>query len=110
MEIHVTINGIASLFICVSTVILIIDIYATSSSPIYEYSLFESWAVKLGLSGTAAGSLLNLFISGSPPWSEVVLNVGLAFLFSWCVVFYRRHFKLLDFHENKPQGIPDTRK
>ena len=92
--IHLTLNGVASLVICGCATILIIDFYGSKSSPIHRYTLFESWLVKLGLSGVATGSLFNLFYSGHPPFSEVVLNAGLALFFLWTVAFYRRYFKI----------------
>ena len=92
--IHLTLNGIASLIICGCAALLIIDIYGSNSSPIHRYTLFESWLVKFGLSAIAAGSLFNIFYSGNPPFSEVILNAGLALFFLWVVMFYRRYFKI----------------
>ena len=70
------------------------DIYVTPSSPASRYPLFKTWHIRLGLSLTSAGSLFNVIIGSVPPWSEVVLNIGLAFLFGWTVWFYNRYFKI----------------
>jgi len=50
--------------------------------------------VKAGLSLTAAGSLFNVLVDFTPAWSEAILNIGLAFLFSWILIFYQRYFKI----------------
>ena len=94
MNAELIVNSIASLIICGSIFVLIVDIYASASSPISRYPLFKTFHVKAGLSLTAAGSLFNVLIGSTPAWSEVVLNIGLAFLFSWILLFYRRYFKI----------------
>ena len=94
MNSELIINSFASLVITVTIVILIIDIYTSDSSPLSRYPLFKTFHVKAGLSLTAAGSLFNVLIGSTPAWSEVVLNIGLAFLFSWILLFYRRYFKI----------------
>jgi hypothetical protein len=88
------VNSIASLAICIATTTLMYDIYASPSSPMSRYPLFKTWHIRLGLSGTAAGSLLNVLTGSTPPMSEVVLNIGLAFLFGWTVWFYSKYFKI----------------
>ncbi len=88
------INSIANLVVCIAIFVLIVDIYASTSSPISKYPMFKTFHVKAGLSLTAAGSLFNVLVDVTPAWSEVILNVGLAFLFSWIVIFYQRYFKI----------------
>jgi hypothetical protein len=56
--------------------------------------MFKTFHVKVGLSLTAAGSLFNVLVDFTPAWSEVILNIGLAFLFSWILIFYQRYFKI----------------
>jgi len=51
------INSIANLVVCISIFVLIVDIYASTSSPISRYPRFKTFHVKAGLSLTAAGSL-----------------------------------------------------
>ena len=94
MNAELIVNSIASLIISGSIFVLIVDIYAIASSPISRYPLFKTFHVKAGLSLTAAGSLFNVLIGSTPAWSEVVLNIGLAFLFSWILLFYQRYFKI----------------
>ena len=88
------INSIANLVVCISIVVLIVDIYTSASSPISKYPMFKTFHVKAGLSLTAAGSLFNVLVDFTPAWSEAILNIGLAFLFSWILIFYQRYFKI----------------
>lgn len=88
------INSIANLVVCISIVVLIVDIYTSASSPISRYPMFKTFHVKAGLSLTAAGSLFNVLVDITPAWSEAILNIGLAFLFSWILIFYQRYFKI----------------
>jgi hypothetical protein len=88
------INSIANLVVCISIFVLIVDIYASTSSPISRYPMFKTFHVKAGLSLTAAGSLFNVLVDVTPVWSEAILNIGLAFLFSWLLIFYQRYFKI----------------
>jgi hypothetical protein len=88
------INSIANLVVCISIVVLIVDIYTSASSPISRYPMFKTFHVKAGLSLTAAGSLFNVLVDVTPAWSEAILNIGLAFLFSWILIFYQRYFKI----------------
>jgi hypothetical protein len=88
------INSIANLVVCISIFVLIVDIYSSASSPISRYPMFKTFHVKAGLSLTAAGSLFNVLVDFTPAWSEAILNIGLAFLFSWILIFYQRYFKI----------------
>jgi len=88
------INSTANLVVCIAIFVLIVDIYTSTSSPISRYPMFKTFHVKAGLSLTAAGSLFNVLADFTPAWSEVILNIGLAFLFSWIVIFYQRYFKI----------------
>jgi hypothetical protein len=88
------INSIANLVVCISIFVLIVDIYSSASSPISRYPMFKTFHVKAGLSLTAAGSLFNVLVDITPAWSEAILNIGLAFLFSWILIFYQRYFKI----------------
>ena len=88
------INSTANLVVCIAIFVLIVDIYTSTSSPISRYPMFKTFHVKAGLSLTAAGSLFNVLVDVTPAWSEVILNIGLAFLFSWILIFYQRYFKI----------------
>jgi hypothetical protein len=41
---------------------------------------------------TAAGSLFNFLTLSTPPFSEVLLNLGLAVVFLWAAVFHYNYF------------------
>ncbi len=103
MNLEMVINSVASLVVAGVIFVLMVDIYASASSPISRYPLFKTFHVRLGLSLTAAGSLFNVLIGSTPPWSEVILNIGLAFLFSWILMFYQRYFKIEKPRITKPR-------
>lgn len=88
------INSIASAIISGSVAILMVDIYASETSPIYRYPLFKTIHIRAALALVSSGAMLNVLIGSVPPWSEVVLNVGLALFFSWLLLFYNRYFKI----------------
>jgi hypothetical protein len=48
--------------------------------------------IKVALAITACGSLESFLNLTNPPLSEVVLNVGLAMIFSWGAYFHFKHF------------------
>jgi hypothetical protein len=45
--------------------------------------------IKFSLAMIAAGALMNVLSLSTPPVSEIVLNVGLAGLFSWAFVWHK---------------------
>lgn len=70
-----------------------------------RWPMIGSWLLKLSLVTTAAGSLANCVVMSDPDSvSEIVLNVGLAGIFSWAVMF---HMELL---RNKYGSTPKSGK
>lgn len=53
------------------------------------------WLVKLGLSFTASGALLNLVTLSSPNFSEVLLNLGMGGLFVWAAIYHAKKFRVI---------------
>jgi hypothetical protein len=52
-----------------------------------------SFMLRLSLVTTASGSLLNCLTMSTPPTSEIIVNCGLAGIFSWAVVFHAKLIK-----------------
>jgi len=48
--------------------------------------------IKVGLAATAAGSLLNFLTLYTPNATDIILNIGLAIIFSWGVWFHFKYF------------------
>ena len=57
-----------------------------------QWPMTGSLILRLSLTATAAGSLLSCLSLSTPQESEVIVNCGLAGIFSWSVLF---HHKLL---------------
>lgn len=85
------INSIANFVICVSVSLFMVFVFSASSK-MQQLHLLERNIIKIGLATTAAGSLLNFLTFYTPGYTEVVLNCGLAIIFSWGVWFHFKYF------------------
>jgi len=88
------VNAIASGIIAVSITGFIAMLQA-DHSPLSSMALHLRLFVKLSLAMIAAGALMNLLSLSTPSVSEIVLNVGLAGLFSWAFVWHRMRWKTI---------------
>jgi hypothetical protein len=86
------INAVASFFITIS-ITGFIAMLQSESNPVSGMPFYLRLWIKLSLAGTAAGSLMNVLSLSTPPVSEIVLNVGLAGLFSWAFAWHRIRWK-----------------
>lgn len=80
---------------CVLTVgfgAFLIFLFGRENSMMHRLKGYHSWFVKLALSICGAGSLYNVLTLSDPPVSELMLNTGLAMLFSWASWFHYRQF------------------
>jgi len=64
-----------------------------SDSVVKKWPAVGHFALKASLVAVSAGSLGNCLTLSTPPFTEILLNVGLAGLFSWAVWF---HIRLLN--------------
>jgi hypothetical protein len=56
------------------------------NNPVSKMNLGIRWWIKISLACTSGGALLNVITLSTPPMSEIILNLGLAGLFSWSYV------------------------
>lgn len=75
----------------------IIGIFGRHNQRIESLPNFERWAIKIALSVTVSGSLLNLLLMQPTPWSEIVTNFGFGGIFIWAAYFHFKYF----IHKNK---------
>jgi hypothetical protein len=78
-------NFIANIFIVLSSagfMVMLQDI----NNPVAKMNLGIRWWIKISLACTSGGALLNVITLSTPPMSEIILNLGLAGLFSWSYV------------------------
>jgi len=81
-------NAVANTFIFASILSLIIFTFGRTNSVIYKYGTIQSYLVKIALIVVSLGSLSNLLTLSTPPFTEILLNLGLAGLFTWATYFY----------------------
>ncbi len=87
----VLINSIANIIICLSVSLFMVFVFSASSK-MQQLHLLERNIIKIGLAVTAAGSLLNFLTLYTPNITEIILNCGLAVIFSWGVWFHFKYF------------------
>ena len=90
-EIALLINSIANIIICVSVSLFMVFVFAASSM-MHKLHFMERNIIKVGLAATAAGSLFNFLTLYTPNTSDIVMNIGLAMIFSWGVWFHFKYF------------------
>jgi protein-S-isoprenylcysteine O-methyltransferase Ste14 len=86
------INFVSSLVLTFAFTAFIIFIFGRESSKLNKLSFWNSICVKIALALCTAGALFNALTYSNPPWSEVILNIGLAILFTWASWFHFFHF------------------
>lgn len=89
------INFISSLILTLSFTAFIIFIFGRPNSKLNDMPWYKTVLVKLGLCFCTAGALLNALTFSDPPWTEVVLNTGMAMVFSWAAYFHYKQFVCL---------------
>jgi len=55
---------------------------------LFKRPKWEQWMVKIGFLCVAFGTLLNVMIWAYPPINEIIINMGLAFMFTWGAIFH----------------------
>ena len=84
-------NAIANLIITGSVALFMIFVFGRSSM-MNKIHFIERVTIRLGLALVSAGSLFNFLTFSHPQDSEVILNIGLAFVFSWAAFFHFKYF------------------
>lgn len=92
MDILVLINLIANLILTLAFMLFMIFVFGRKNSKIYNLPWYKTIAAKIGLAVCGMGALLNTLTVSNPPASEIMLNVGLACLFTWASVFHYSAF------------------
>jgi len=91
-DIKMPINVAASIVLTVAFTLFLIFVFGRRNSKIYDLPWYKTIVVKTGLALCTAGALMNCFTLSNPPVSEVVLNIGLAFIFTWACWFHYNNF------------------
>jgi len=91
MEILMLINAFCNVVIFLSVSAFIVFVFGRLNLT-QKFGIVQKWIVKSGLALVAAGSLFNFVTLSEPPFTEILLNIGLAILFLWAAVFNYTHF------------------
>jgi len=92
MQNKLWLNFACNSIMTISFLSFLLFVFGRSNSIVHKFSLPKSLALKAGLSLCATGSLYNAITFSDPPLSEVVLNSGLAVLFTWASLFHHERF------------------
>jgi len=92
MENKVWLNFVSNAVLTMSFASFIIFVFGSQNSTIHKFSLPKLLALKTGLSICTVGALYNTLTFSDPPLSEVILNTGLATLFTWASLFHHDRF------------------
>jgi hypothetical protein len=87
----ILINAFCNVVICLSVTAFIVFVFGRLDLTA-KFGIIQRWIVKTGLSLVAAGALFNFITLSNPPFTEIVMNVGLAILFLWAAIFHYTHF------------------
>jgi hypothetical protein len=90
--VKVWINFAASVGLTGLMAAFLIFLFGRDNSFVYKLPGYQTLALKAGLAMCTAGALLNAVTMSNPPWSEVLLNTGLATLFGWATWFHYGRF------------------
>ncbi len=87
----IAINAIANIIVTISVALFMIFVFGRSNL-MQKIHWLERTTIKVGLAILSAGSLHNFFHLKNPDTSEILLNVGLAIVFSWGAYFHFKYF------------------
>lgn len=85
-------NFLANIIIAISVTGFIAMIQNNNSILAQKHLLIRLW-IKVSLALTAGGALLNTLTLSNPPFTEVILNLGLAGIFSFAYFLHLDIFK-----------------
>ena len=101
------INILANSVICLAMTLFFILLFGNSNSIIHKWPVLQHWSLKIALVSIIATSAWNamnvLYFHMVPrhgmivdsvhtPAGEILMNIGLAALFVWIVIFHKYHF------------------
>ena len=107
MEFFQIINIFANVLICMGMTGFFVLLYGNEHSIVQKWNIVGHWTLKATLVTIIAASAWNamnvvykmiiprgddIVAYSQTPIGEIVLNIGLAFLFAWVVYFHKFHF------------------
>ncbi len=86
------INLIANIVLCLGGAGFYLAIFTRKSSMVFKWPVLRHWALRLGLVAFFSGTLLNILTFYTPHLTQIILNIGLALVFGWAVLFHYKYF------------------
>jgi len=91
MNPYALLNIVASLLITISVTGFMLMVMRPNS-PVDCMPLYLKWWIRISLIVVATGALFNVLVASIPMWSEILLNVGVASLFTWAFFWHRQRW------------------
>ena len=85
-------NFILNIILTGAFTVFLILIFGRPESKLNNMNKCLSLIVKLSLALCTVGSFLNVLTMSNPPWIQVIMNAGLASLFTWASYFHYTNF------------------
>lgn len=86
------INLIANIVLCLGGAGFYLAIFGRKSSIVYKWPVLKHWALRVGLAAFFAGTFANILTFYTPDITQILLNIGLALVFGWAVLFHYKYF------------------
>lgn len=86
-EILVLVNQVVSVILFTNMTAFYLMIFGKEGT-IYRRPEWEQYFVRIGLLTVVTGSLMNILNDKTPLVGTVIVNTGLAFLFTWASIFH----------------------
>lgn len=91
MEVKAIINVLANVIIAISTTGFMALLRHEKSPIEYMPFVIKTW-IRLSLGLIASGSLLSAIKLSNPAFSEVIVNIGLASMFTWALFWHKKRW------------------
>lgn len=106
----VAVNLVANCTLTVAFGAFLVFLFGRENSLMHKIKSCNTVFVKAALSLCASGALYNVLTLSEPPFSEVVMNTGLAMLFVWAAWFHYLRFVKPWKAETAKKSVKKTRK
>ena len=91
-------NAMANALICLGGLAFYVMLFTKIGDGVKQIDHFGKasyYLIKTALALEITGALLNLLLLTTPPFSEVVMNVGFGLIFAWAAVWHGVKFGVL---------------
>lgn len=88
----IIVNLVANVVTLVCMTMFYIYLFGDHNKMVAKWNFISHWTLRFGIIGMICGTFFNTLTLSTPSWSEIVLNVGLALLMLWALLFHRKIF------------------